>query len=158
MLSEVSKRSAAVSFVDYGDCQIVPISNIRKLPRSLQNIPFMAVPCKLAAVQLDCWPQKSIDIMKNICKRDTLCKAVFHPQTTNEVSMEFESLFVGDTNVSELVFQHSFCQPFNYLFPVPYITIWTWNWVACFNPCKNDHRGLNLAGTKFYYYKPSSIQ
>ena len=65
----------------------------------------MAVPCKLAAVQLDCWPPKSIDIMKNICKRETLCKAVFRPRTTNDVSVELESLFVGDINVSELVIQ-----------------------------------------------------
>ena len=65
----------------------------------------MAVPCKLAAVNLDCWPQKSIDIMKNICKPETLCKADFRPQTTNDVSMEVESLFVGDINVLELVIE-----------------------------------------------------
>ena len=65
----------------------------------------MAIPCKLAAVQLDCWPQKSIDVMKNICNPETLCKAVFRPRTANDVSMEIETLFIGDINVLEFVFE-----------------------------------------------------
>ena len=105
VLSKINENRAAAIFVEYGDCQIVPISNIRKVPRLLQNIPFMAIPCKLAAVQLDCWPQKSIDVMKNICNPETLCKAVFRPQTANDVSMEIETLFIGDINVLEFVFE-----------------------------------------------------
>ena len=114
ILLKVTEKSAAVSLVDYGECLIVPFSNIRKLQGYLRIIPFMAVSCKLATVHLDCWPQKSIDAMKNICKPKYLCTAVFRrPRMTGNVVMEVESLFVGDINVSELVVEHQLCKPFH---------------------------------------------
>lgn len=95
----------AVSLVEYGECLIVPFSDMRKLRRYFQHVPFMAIPCKLATVHLDSWPLKSIDAMKNTCKPENLCAAVFRPQMSDNV-MEVESLFVDDINVLELVLEH----------------------------------------------------
>ncbi len=101
-LLTVHGEDAVVSFVEYGDRQIVSFSDIRKLSRILQNIPFMAIQCRLAAVHLDHWPQKSIDVMKNICRPEMLSSATCRPRINDEV-MEIESLFVGDVDVVEAV-------------------------------------------------------
>ena len=107
-LKKVGPEDAVVYFVEYGDCQVVPISHVRKLPRILQSIPFMAIPCKMAAVHLDHWPQKSIDIMKNICRPEKLCQAVFRErprmmdQSRWEIA-EVENLFADDVEILELV-------------------------------------------------------
>ena len=37
----------------------------------------MAIPCKMAAVHVDFWPQQLIDVMKNFCLSKKLCQAVF---------------------------------------------------------------------------------
>lgn len=96
-----------VAFVDYGDRQTVPFSSIRKISRILEHIPFMAAQCKLAAVHLDHWPQKAIDVMKKICPPESICKAVFRTQSDNV--LEVQSLFVGDENVVDLVLASLVC-------------------------------------------------
>lgn len=92
---------AVVSFVDYGDKRTVPFSSIRKLPRLLEHIPFMALQCKLAAVHLDHWPRKAIDVMKEICPAEQICRAVFRSQSDNLI--EVDSLFIDDINVVDKV-------------------------------------------------------
>lgn len=104
-------ENAAVSFVDYGDRQTVPFSSIRKMSKLLARFPFMAVQSKLAAVHLDHWPQKAIDVMKEMCSPETKCKAVFRTQigAQSDDVLEVQSLFVGDANVVDLVLASLVC-------------------------------------------------
>lgn len=87
---------------------MVPFASIRKLSRLLEHIPFMAVQCKLAAVHLDHWPQKAIDVMKEFCPPEHISTAVFRPRKSDNV-LEVESLFVGDNNIVELVLANLAC-------------------------------------------------
>ena len=103
LISKIGEYIAAVLFVDYGDCHVVPIFRVQKLHQYFENIPFMTVPCKLSIVHLDFWSQRSIDFFLNICRTPNLCKAVFCNYKSNDAFMQVESLFVVDINVLEVV-------------------------------------------------------
>ncbi|KAI9557952.1 hypothetical protein GHT06_014704 [Daphnia sinensis] len=100
---------AEVIFVDYGDTKVVTIADIRHLPRLLQGVPPMAFHCKLAALHLDCWPEKTTEVMKEICRPEDVCRATFRGQAGDGI-VEVESLVRGNVDVVSAILSSLVCE------------------------------------------------
>lgn len=94
----INGNKAEALFVDYGDKQMITLSGIRRLPKSLLDMPRMAHHCQLG-VHLDRWPQKAIDTMKKLCPAEILCTAVFRSQSSSD-TIEVESLYLEESNIN----------------------------------------------------------
>lgn len=94
-------------FIDYGDTQTVPALDIRQLPPMLKDVAPMALHCKLAALHLVCWPEKTIKVMKDSCQPEDICRATFRDEVDGIV--EVESLFLGDFDVVRAVLSSLVC-------------------------------------------------
>uniref|UniRef100_A0A0P6EK20 Tudor domain-containing protein n=1 Tax=Daphnia magna TaxID=35525 RepID=A0A0P6EK20_9CRUS len=107
-LLKMEDNVAEVNFVDYGDTKVVTTADIRYLPRVLQGVPPMAFPCKLAALHLDCWPEKATKVMKDLCHPEEDCRATF--RTKADGIVEVDSLVRGKVDVVGAILSSLVCE------------------------------------------------
>ncbi|XP_029466316.1 tudor domain-containing protein 1, partial [Rhinatrema bivittatum] len=68
VLEYLSEGTALVGYVDYGNCEVIPVSRLRPLIPKLLELPIQAIKCALAGVKplSKTWKPEAIALMKQL--------------------------------------------------------------------------------------------
>ncbi|XP_066908988.1 putative ATP-dependent RNA helicase TDRD12 [Halyomorpha halys] len=73
MITDVTKDEVEVFFVDYGDCHVLPLSTLSRLPKGfITRLPFQAIECSLVGILPldDDWLPQGIEAFDSMCLND----------------------------------------------------------------------------------------